>query len=175
MLAKINPSDKNLDFEYFVNLALLNKLPWDPLIVIQNDSTPTLKKSKEVIEILVKELEKRRTFEEDDQTNEKLVQSQEFGTNEVENQIFQESFEDDLSIFENEEAQFAEDFQDMNHGDESIEYDEIMSNEMLDRMGNQFYEFVGDDKEIYSDNHEPSYEMSNCEDEAILMTCSTKI
>ena len=63
----------------------------------------------------------------------------------------------------------------MNHGDESIEYDEKMSNEMLDRMGNQFYEFVGDDKEIYSDNHEPSYEMSNCEDEAILMTCSTKI
>ena len=100
MLAKFHSCEKNLDFEYFVNLALLNKLPWDPLIVIQNDSTPTLKKSKEVIEILVKELEKRRTFEEfhttmlegnieeDDQTNEKLVQSQEFGTNEVENQIF---------------------------------------------------------------------------------------
>ena len=141
MLSKINPSDKNLDFEYFVNLALVNKLPWDSLIVILNDWTPTLAKSKEVIEILVKELQKCPTHEEiyttklegkieeeDDQTNEKLCQSQEFVANEVENQIFQESFEDDLSIFENEEAQFAEDFQDMNHGDESIEYDEKMSN-----------------------------------------------
>ena len=122
MLTKINPADKNLDFEYFVNLALVNKLPWDSLIVILNDWTPTLAKSKEVIEILVKELQKCQTYEEiyttklegnieqDDQTNEKLCQSQEFVANEDENQIFQESFEDDLSIFENEEAQFAEDF-----------------------------------------------------------------
>ena len=57
MLTKINPADKNLDFEYFVNLALVNKLPWDSLIVILNDWTPTLEKSKEVIEILVQELE----------------------------------------------------------------------------------------------------------------------
>ena len=164
MLTKVsfNPS---LDFEYFVNLALMNKLPWDSLIVILNDWTPTLAKSKEVIEILVKELQKCQTYEEiyttklegnieqDDQTNEKLCQSQEFVANEDENQIFQESFEDDYSILDSvsEEGQFTEEFQDTNLGDESIEYDEKLSSEMLDRMGNQFDEFVGS-KEIQSDN-----------------------
>ena len=140
MLTKINPADKNLDFKYFVNLALVNKLPWDSLIVILNDWTPTLAKSKEVIEILVKELQKRQIFEgkieKVDQTEEnvQLVQSQEFeveiGANEYENQSIQEYFEGDFSILDSDEVQFTEDSQNMNNFNESI--DEKMSNEKLD-------------------------------------------
>ena len=140
MLTKINPADKNLDFEYFVNLALKNKLPWDSLIVILNDWTPTLAKSKEVIEILVKELQKRQIFEgkieKVDQTEEnvQLVQSQEFeveiGANEYENQSIQEYFEGDFAILDSDEVQFTEDSQDMNNFHENI--DEKFSNEMLD-------------------------------------------
>ena len=78
MLTKVHSSNKNLDFEYFVNLALANKLSWDSLIVILNDWTPTLTKSKEVIEILVKELQKRQTYF---QEPEKLVPNEEIDSN----------------------------------------------------------------------------------------------
>lgn len=51
-------SDDNLDFKHFINLALLNKLPWDSLVFVLKDWSTTLEESKEVIEVLVKELQK---------------------------------------------------------------------------------------------------------------------
>ena len=51
-------TDKSLDFKYFINLALMNKLPWDSLVFVLKDLTTTLEKSNEVIEVLVQELQK---------------------------------------------------------------------------------------------------------------------
>ena len=50
--------EKNLDFKYFINLALMNKLPWDSLLFVLKDLATTLEKSYEVIEVLVLELQK---------------------------------------------------------------------------------------------------------------------
>ena len=47
-----------VDFRYFISLALKNKLAWQSLPSILSDFTPTLEDSKEVIEVLIKELEK---------------------------------------------------------------------------------------------------------------------
>ena len=53
----------------------------------------------------------------------------------------------------------------MNHGDENIEYDEKLCNEMVDKMENKFYEFVGD-KEIHSDNIKNlEYSEMHCSDD----------
>ena len=50
-------SDKKLDFQYFINLALMNKLSWESLIFVLKDLATTLEKSNEVIEVLVQELQ----------------------------------------------------------------------------------------------------------------------
>ena len=53
-----NMGDVRLNLKYFINSALQKKIPWNSLTFFLNDLAPTLEKSKEVVEILVKELEK---------------------------------------------------------------------------------------------------------------------
>ena len=168
MLTKVHSSNKNLDFEYFVNLALVNKLSWESLIVILNDWTPTLAKSKEVIEILVNELQKREshfqncparieeTIEKVDQTNEniQLVESHdsdskefevEFEATEYENQTNYEGLEDDFSAIDFSEAtQSNEDFQSVNQTDEIV-YDESSIGDISGEIGNEWYTFTRND------------------------------
>ena len=45
------------DFSHFVNLALQDRMTWQTLAVLLNNFAPTLNKTKEVISILLKELE----------------------------------------------------------------------------------------------------------------------
>ena len=49
-------SQVNVDFGYFISLALQSKLSWRLLPSILDDFTPTLETSKKVIEVLLKEL-----------------------------------------------------------------------------------------------------------------------
>ena len=49
-------SNKN-DFSYFVNMALRNTMPWTTLAIFLKDLAPTLNESREIISILLKELE----------------------------------------------------------------------------------------------------------------------
>ena len=54
-----SPKEKVLvDFKYFIQSAIEKKIPWNVLTYFLTDLAPTLDKSKEVIEILVQELEK---------------------------------------------------------------------------------------------------------------------
>ena len=48
---------KAANFEYFISMTLRNKIPWNMLLVFLDDLTPTLVKSKQAIEILVKHLQ----------------------------------------------------------------------------------------------------------------------
>ena len=50
--------DVNLNLKYFIRSAMQKKMPWKTLTFFLNDLTPTLEKSREVVEILVKELQK---------------------------------------------------------------------------------------------------------------------
>ena len=46
-----------VDFKYFIKSATEKKLPWSTLACFLTDLAPTLEKSKEIIKILVQELE----------------------------------------------------------------------------------------------------------------------
>ena len=144
-------SNTSLDFDYFVNLALASKLSWDSLIIILNDWTPTLAKSKEVIEILVKELQKRQTYF---QELEKWVSKADLA--EVENNVSQALSELSNPI---DARQYQDDHE--NSDDENINNDitqgktqddpmKLTSSDsenngvLFDRIGNQLYEFISD-------------------------------
>ena len=47
-----------VDFRYFISLALQNKMPWESLAFVLDDLASTLPKSKEIIQVLLKELHK---------------------------------------------------------------------------------------------------------------------
>ena len=55
--SKMDSSVNKTDFSYFVRMALENNIPWKSLAMIFKDLTPTLDETREVISILVKELE----------------------------------------------------------------------------------------------------------------------
>ena len=45
------------DFSYFVRMALQKNIPWESLAMILKDLTPTMDETRQVIGILLKELE----------------------------------------------------------------------------------------------------------------------
>ena len=45
------------DFSYFVDMALQNRMPWKTLASLLTDLAPTLNETREVVRILLKELE----------------------------------------------------------------------------------------------------------------------
>ena len=56
LVVNVIGSQVNVDFGYFISLALQSKLSWRLLPSILADFTPTLETSKKVIEVLLKEL-----------------------------------------------------------------------------------------------------------------------
>ena len=59
-----NPAEENLnkkvkvDFQYFIQSAVQKKIPWNCLTIFLTDLATTLDESRQVIKILVQELEK---------------------------------------------------------------------------------------------------------------------
>ena len=55
-----SPLDQSVrvDFQYFIQSAIEKKLSWESLAHFLTDLAPTLEKSRQVIKILVQELEK---------------------------------------------------------------------------------------------------------------------
>ena len=56
MIPKTYKGNKT-DFSYFVNMALQDRLPWKTLAMLFNDVAPTLNETREIISLLLKELE----------------------------------------------------------------------------------------------------------------------
>ena len=46
-----------IDFSYFIGMTLQNNMAWDTLAIIMKELAPTLDESREVVSILLKELE----------------------------------------------------------------------------------------------------------------------
>ena len=90
-----------VDFKYFIQSATEKKLPWNTLVCFLTDLAPTLDKSKEIIRILVQELEKwvskveaengKKTVEVSE--NSIVIEEQENSSNDTENCDFVENFE----------------------------------------------------------------------------------
>ena len=58
MAQDISTEDIKVDFKYFINSALQNKITWEALYHFLNDLTPSLTTSNKVIKILLKELQR---------------------------------------------------------------------------------------------------------------------
>ena len=58
MAQEISNENIKVDFRYFISSALQNKITWEALDHFLNDLTPTLATSKQVIKVLLKELQK---------------------------------------------------------------------------------------------------------------------
>ena len=56
MIPKTYKGNKT-DFSYFVNMALEDRLPWKTFTMLLNDVAPTLNETREIISLLLKELE----------------------------------------------------------------------------------------------------------------------
>ena len=61
---------KALSVSHLVGMALQNTMPWKTLAILLKDLSPTLGESREVIDILVKELEALQlSFQKNTQTS----------------------------------------------------------------------------------------------------------
>ena len=58
MAQEISNENIKVDFRYFITSALQNKITWEVLDHFLNNLTPTLATSKQVIKVLLKELQK---------------------------------------------------------------------------------------------------------------------
>ena len=82
--------DTKVDFSYFVNLALQNKMPWNILALNFNSLAVTLNETREIISILLKELEALQSTLE---KKEKLLEKYESVSDSVEgNEMVKEKF-----------------------------------------------------------------------------------
>ena len=124
--------------EYFILLAIQKEMPWNTLTFMLQDLTTSLDRSKQVIRVLVQELEK-------------LVLNVEKDSN--------QDVTDVLGTNENQDHNTEED------QDESIQSEHYKT--VFDFPANEYYEFVGDDKEANSVSSEHE-ESELLEDETVL-------
>ena len=187
--ASIEKFTKDTEYEYFIQLAILKELPWKSLAFMLTDLTTTLDRSKQVIRVLVQELEKLASKLEKEHihkelrgtvyTNEKQVnvQTEDVKTNLGENEENIEHFDN----LDSDNESFTYDTE-----EESYEAQEVLdesklkvqtelslseeNNTVFDFLADKFYEFIGnnekpspissDDEEIKLPNEETT---SNCE------------
>ena len=146
-----------VDFHYFIQSAIEKKLPWNTLVHFLTDLAPTLEKSRQVIKILVQELEKwvlkedigennvtevldmelAEHIQDDDQNS---LASSEMSDSEDEN------LKDTMEVI-NDDQEIGVD--QLEHNLNLLEKKEILGEEdvLVDKVGRQFYEFVGDHNE----------------------------
>ena len=172
---------RTVDFQYFIRSAVEKKLAWNSLAYFLTDLAPTLDQSREVIKILVHELEKwvskaeneiksdnsvpqiGETFEkyidEHDQDDQQSLASSELSdsedeiiatTNDISNTP--ENNVQNINSSTTEESKVTK---------SEIQFEEF-DEKLLDEIGNQFYEFVGDnDKEVNIEEDEEALHTVN--------------
>ena len=180
---------KDTEYEYFIQLAILNEMPWKTLAFMLTDLTTTLDRSKQVIRVLVQELEKLASKLENEPINEEVtgtictnenqvnVQTEDVKTNFGENEENIEHFDhldsENESITDDTEEQSYEEIDQLNESKVQTElYLSEENNVVFHFPADKFYEFIGNNEKpspISSNDEEielPNEEMtSNCESE----------
>ena len=196
----MNPNDDHKDttlkkkavveFQYFIESAIQKKLPWNTLAYFLMDLAPDLDKSKEVIKILVQELEKWVQKVEND-CSPQIQPLSKNNAREFENEIQDhletqsdlempssddEKIDDDFSeitevninnhkihiqidpsIYKENNLEWEDlsEFKEIEKGVEENVQEEENDEILLDKIGYQFYEFIGSDKDKQNDNEIP--------------------
>ena len=110
-------NSKNLDFSFFINLAIQAEISWNELENILEDLTPTLDKSKELNKVFLKELKiiqsQKKSLDFDTKTNELAKQSEdeeyeEFDSETVENEPNDDDGNEDQNETSNESTEIDE-------------------------------------------------------------------
>ena len=161
-----------VDFHYFIQSAIEKKLAWNTLAYFLTDLAPTLEKSRQVIKILVQELEKwvlkvdieGDSFFTENVTEDLYKELAEHVQDEYQNTLASSELsdsEDDILEVTNDDPGINADQLDQNDQELNlIENKEILGERdiLLDKVGNQFYEFVGDQKDSTDDYDIPKVE-----------------
>ena len=144
-----------IDYQYFIQSALKRKLSWNTLAYFLTDLAPTLDKSREVIKILVQELEKWVSKAENEIKNGNNTPSIQLENEECITNDHVEDLEDDKQNSEDEIIENAHKIpNEPKHCISSQEFENVFDNDEQDTLGNQFHEFVGgrdNSKLIYSE------------------------
>ena len=138
------------DFSYFVRMALESNIPWKSLSMILKDLTPTLIETREVISILLKELEalqstlkmkdkelalKDKTIQENVEQN--SMPERKTIEDEIEVlEVVKESMNDDILLDMNKGTKSNDELVNDDHDDDSGNDEESM-----DEIDNEWYTF----------------------------------
>ena len=150
-----------IDYQYFIQSAVQQKLSWNTLAYFLTDLAPTLNKSRQVIKILVQELEKwvlKVEFKEDSIFTENVSENKELAENihdGDQNSLASSEMSDSEDDILEDTIEVTNDDLDID-GDKNehilsfIEKKETLSEEaiLFDKVGKQLYEFVGDDYDV---------------------------
>ena len=126
------------DFSHFVKMALQDRMSWKTLETLLNDFAPTVNETREVISILLKELEalylefqkNKEVLKKYQEGSETLVDSKRLiddAREVVENS--EERINPEMPFDANEDTQSSEESEDTMNGVVEIEYDEDKSQE----------------------------------------------
>ena len=169
------------DFSYFVRMALKDNMPWKTLTILLQDLAPTLKETREVISILLRELESLQSILH--KKEKELAKYQNYGptpkiqkntleaeiiTNEKqsiipENEMIEDEIED-LEVVK--ETLNEEMYGDMdkgskpidNHVNENDEDDLGEAEENMDEIDNEWYTLVKNAKSSVPETDDPVQE-----------------
>ena len=152
-------SDSEADFDYSVKMALNNKVSWPTLALMLQDMTPTLKQSRQLVKVLLKELQMLQEKFQNLAKGDMIPSIDDDVCNDNENI---EILEVESTVEKFEDCSINETLSD----EETHENDDSVKTKTMDFTENleQFYTFVGSNKNTktldsirYHENENKSY------------------
>ena len=134
------------DFSDYICKALQGRMPWKTLAMLLNDVAPTLNETREIINILLKELETFHSAFQENQEKLKKYENEDFAndTNQQDSLIGNEN-DEIIEVFEQQSKHKNEEEKEA----EIIELDEVETegrNDKMQEIDNEWYTFVSNDK-----------------------------
>ena len=170
--------DVKLNLRYFIRSAIQKKMPWSTLTFFLNDLTPTLERSREVVEILVKELEMLAIKLEKSglEVEEEPIKEETFDENQVESEHVDQKislysdFDNSDSEFADQDVESEEEFEGEKHATSNQE-EKFFENAPFDdneqKMKKELYTFIETDNESEDVGSERENEFDSLETASI--------
>ena len=137
-----NGSNFETDSKYIIQMALEHKFSWSTLALMLDEMTPTLKHSKQLVKVLLEELQNLQ----DKYQNLVHQNDKSFINDEEHESVNWKSSADKFESYSNEDiikTQFEEETQDTLEGDDEIEATDVDEKTSVTENLDQFYTFVG--------------------------------
>ena len=144
----------NQNIQGLIKMAINEQLPWLTLASVLDELTPTIAISKQVIKILLKELETIQT---------KLKEHQDEDESKMEVNSVSQNEESKMQFPDEDKIDFTNDVIEIDHADETFENEDEDSERVekendkttiktLVERGEKLYTFIGDKNDIFDEN-----------------------